>query len=135
MKNADQLPILACETRQSWEAWLNEHHTDSKGIWLKIAKKETGTASVSYAEALEGALCYGWIDGQKAAGPQPAGAGLLQHAQQRQPLRHPLPNPHGQKTRNPRRAHQQAHRHASQQAENTPVVASIQASTSLLDYP
>src|SRR5579859_5054892 len=67
MKNADQLPILACETRQSWEAWLNEHHTDSKGIWLKIAKKETGIASVTYAEALEGALCYGWIDGQKKA--------------------------------------------------------------------
>ena len=55
------------ETQQDWEAWLKEHHADTKGIWLKIAKKEARTTSVSYAEALDGALCYGWIDGQKAS--------------------------------------------------------------------
>lgn len=54
-------------TQQDWEAWLAEHYSDPTGIWLKIAKKATGFLSISYAEALEGALCYGWIDGQKAA--------------------------------------------------------------------
>jgi len=67
MKNTDNLPIIAFETQQDWEAWLEEHHTNTKGIWLKLAKKDTGIASVSYAEALEGALCYAWIDGQKAS--------------------------------------------------------------------
>ncbi len=67
MKNTDNLPIIAFETQPDWEAWLEEHHTNTKGIWLKLAKKDTGIASVSYTEALEGALCYGWIDGQKAS--------------------------------------------------------------------
>ena len=67
MKNADKLPIISFETQQDWEAWLKEHHTDTRGIWLKIAKKETGILSLSYSEALESALCYGWIDGQKAS--------------------------------------------------------------------
>lgn len=67
MKNADNLPIMPFATQQDWEAWLNEHYADTKGIWLKIAKKETGIPSLSYAEALEVAICYGWIDGQKAS--------------------------------------------------------------------
>ena len=67
MKNANDLPVISFETWQDCEAWLNEHHTDTKGMWLKIAKKETGIPSVSYAEALDSALCYGWIDGQKAS--------------------------------------------------------------------
>lgn len=67
MKKADTLPVLSFATQQDWEAWLEEHHADTRGIWLKIAKKETGIPSVSYPEALEGALCYGWIDGQKAS--------------------------------------------------------------------
>lgn len=67
MKKADTLPVLSFATQQDWEAWLEEHHADARGIWLKIAKKEMGIASVSYPEALEGALCYGWIDGQKAS--------------------------------------------------------------------
>ncbi|HEV2580872.1 MAG TPA: YdeI/OmpD-associated family protein, partial [Ktedonobacteraceae bacterium] len=54
-------------TQQNWEAWLNEHHAESGGIWLKIAKKRAGSMSVSYAQALESALCYGWIDGQKGS--------------------------------------------------------------------
>ena len=58
---------MSFETQQNWEAWLKEHHADTKGLWLKIAKKDTGIPSVSYAEALECALCYGWIDGQKAS--------------------------------------------------------------------
>ena len=67
MKKADTLPILSFETQQDWERWLTEHHTDTVGIWLKIAKKETGIPSVNYSEALDSALCYGWIDGQKAS--------------------------------------------------------------------
>jgi uncharacterized protein YdeI (YjbR/CyaY-like superfamily) len=67
MKKIDNLPILPFATWQDWDNWLAEHHTDTGGIWLKIAKKESGFASVSYAEALDSALCYGWIDGQKAS--------------------------------------------------------------------
>jgi len=67
MKKADNLPIMSFETPQDWEVWLKEHHTDTKGIWLKIARKATGRSSLSYAEALESAICYGWIDGQKAS--------------------------------------------------------------------
>ncbi len=67
MKKSDNLEVLSFDTQQDWEAWLKEHHADTRGIWLKIAKKEARAPSVSYAEALEGALCYGWIDGQKAA--------------------------------------------------------------------
>ena len=67
MKNSDIIPNMSFETQQEWEAWLKENHTETKGIWLKIAKKGALTPSVSYAEALDSALCYGWIDGQKAA--------------------------------------------------------------------
>ncbi|GCF10218.1 YdeI/OmpD-associated family protein [Dictyobacter arantiisoli] len=67
MKNHEELAIKEFTTQQDWETWLAEHYADPTGIWLKIAKKGTGILSISYAEALEGALCYGWIDGQKAA--------------------------------------------------------------------
>jgi uncharacterized protein YdeI (YjbR/CyaY-like superfamily) len=49
-------------TRAAWAKWLDAHHGDEAGIWLKFAKKGTGVTTVSYAEALEVALCYGWID-------------------------------------------------------------------------
>jgi uncharacterized protein YdeI (YjbR/CyaY-like superfamily) len=61
----DGLPVLAFDSRRSWEDWLAEHHHSSPGVWLKIAKKGAGPPTVSYPEALEAALCYGWIDGQK----------------------------------------------------------------------
>ncbi|MFI5273043.1 MAG: YdeI family protein [Ktedonobacterales bacterium] len=67
MTGSNHLPLLACETRDVWEVWLAAHHAEAAGVWLKIAKKDGGARSVSYAEALECALCYGWIDGQKAA--------------------------------------------------------------------
>jgi uncharacterized protein YdeI (YjbR/CyaY-like superfamily) len=67
VKNSDTIPIMSFGTQQGWEEWLKEHHAEAKGIWLKIAKKEASMPSVSYAEALDSALCYGWIDGQKAA--------------------------------------------------------------------
>jgi uncharacterized protein YdeI (YjbR/CyaY-like superfamily) len=61
------LPILSFASQKDWETWLNEHHRTSKGLWLKIAKKDSGIDSVNYAEALDAALCHGWIDGQKGA--------------------------------------------------------------------
>ena len=67
MATTDSYPTLSFDTQSTWEAWLAQNYADSKGLWLKIARKETGIPSVNYAEALESALCYGWIDGQKAA--------------------------------------------------------------------
>ena len=67
MGNGPELPVIPFTSRDRWEQWLDEHHASSGGLWLKIAKKGAGIESVSYAEALEVALCYGWIDGQKAS--------------------------------------------------------------------
>jgi uncharacterized protein YdeI (YjbR/CyaY-like superfamily) len=64
---AKELPILPFEDQSAWAAWLADNHATLPGVWLRLAKKATGTPSVSYAEALEVALCYGWIDGQKQA--------------------------------------------------------------------
>lgn len=62
---ADELPILLFATSPDLEAWLEQNHDGSPGLWLKIAKKGSGVESVSYGEALELALCFGWIDSQK----------------------------------------------------------------------
>ncbi len=62
---ADDLPILLFASPPGLEAWLEENHAESDGFWLKIAKKGSGESSVTYAEALELALCFGWIDSQK----------------------------------------------------------------------
>ena len=61
------LPVLSFPTARKWEEWLAKHHGDSRGLWLKIAKKGAEAATVTYAEALDAALCFGWIDGQKGA--------------------------------------------------------------------
>jgi uncharacterized protein YdeI (YjbR/CyaY-like superfamily) len=55
---------LPFASRESWEAFLEERHATSDGLWLKIAKKGSGIDSVTYDQAVEVALCYGWIDGQ-----------------------------------------------------------------------
>jgi len=63
---ADELPIRLFADPGALEAWLEENHdSSSAGLWLKIAKKGSGKRSVTYAEALELALCFGWIDSQK----------------------------------------------------------------------
>jgi uncharacterized protein YdeI (YjbR/CyaY-like superfamily) len=62
--NAD-LPTRLFPTQAQWAAWLEKNHRKSQGLWLRLAKKESGLQSVTYAEALDVALCYGWIDGQK----------------------------------------------------------------------
>ena len=61
----DDRPILAFETAQAWEAWLTKNGGTSPGIYIKLAKKDSGVLSVNYAEALEVALCHGWIDAIK----------------------------------------------------------------------
>ncbi len=62
---ADELPTLLFATWAELESWFEAEHASSDGIWLKIAKKGSGVQSVNYAEALEVALCFGWIDSQK----------------------------------------------------------------------
>src|SRR5579875_1517643 len=61
----DGLPILEAADQPSWERWLEANH-DTRGVWLKFAKKAAPVRTVTYAEALEIALCFGWIDGQVA---------------------------------------------------------------------
>src|SRR4051794_30676762 len=61
----NELPILLFADADELEAWLEENHRSSQGVWLKIAKKGAPEPSVTYREALELALCFGWIDSQK----------------------------------------------------------------------
>jgi uncharacterized protein YdeI (YjbR/CyaY-like superfamily) len=66
---ADELQDVAFETAAGWRAWLTEHHSEATGIWLRFAKSTAGqqearAATLSYAEALDEALCFGWIDAQ-----------------------------------------------------------------------
>jgi uncharacterized protein YdeI (YjbR/CyaY-like superfamily) len=61
----DGLPILPFASAAAWEAWLEGNHAASGGVWIKIAKKDSGVASVHYPEVLESALCFGWIDGRR----------------------------------------------------------------------
>jgi uncharacterized protein YdeI (YjbR/CyaY-like superfamily) len=59
-----ELEILWCASEEDWAAWLEVHHASRPGVWLKMAKKSAPVASINHREALETALCYGWIDGQ-----------------------------------------------------------------------
>jgi uncharacterized protein YdeI (YjbR/CyaY-like superfamily) len=58
-------PVIAFESQTTWEAWLADQDAASSGVWVKIAKQASGIPTVTFAEALESALCYGWIDGQR----------------------------------------------------------------------
>jgi uncharacterized protein YdeI (YjbR/CyaY-like superfamily) len=64
---ADDLPTQTFASQADWETWLEAQHVSARGVWIKIAKKATGILSVTHAEALESALCYGWIDGQRVS--------------------------------------------------------------------
>jgi uncharacterized protein YdeI (YjbR/CyaY-like superfamily) len=64
MKPTDY-PILPFKSKEKWADWLAKQYDKSTGVWLKLAKKDSGIASVTYEDALDVALCYGWIDGQK----------------------------------------------------------------------
>ncbi|UQA57600.1 YdeI/OmpD-associated family protein [Polyangium aurulentum] len=62
---AEEAPIIAFAEPRAWSDWLAAHHASSRGVWLKLAKKASGVASITYPEALEVALAWGWIDGLK----------------------------------------------------------------------
>ncbi|HEX6678239.1 MAG TPA: YdeI/OmpD-associated family protein [Actinomycetes bacterium] len=57
--------VLSCASPTEWEAWLAAHWQRPTGVWLKIAKKGSPVISVTVSEALDVALCYGWIDGTR----------------------------------------------------------------------
>jgi uncharacterized protein YdeI (YjbR/CyaY-like superfamily) len=70
--NADRdgQPVIEFEDRDAWQRWLHAQHAASAGVWLKLARKSSPNDTLTYAEALEEALCYGWIDAQKAPGDE-----------------------------------------------------------------
>ncbi len=65
MASQKESPTLPFASATLWEEWLSKHHSQVDGVWIKVAKKATGIASVTHDEALDVALCYGWIDGQR----------------------------------------------------------------------
>lgn len=66
MEHMERL-ILPFASAELWASWLAEHHADTPdGLWLKLAKRDSAIPTVTYAQALDEALCYGWIDGQKS---------------------------------------------------------------------
>src|SRR6266576_1300427 len=85
----DEVPTGDVETRSfpdaaAWEAWLGDHHDLLAGVWLKIAKKGSILASVTVAEALDVALCYGWLDSHRMGLDAPPS---LQKSSPRRPRR------------------------------------------------
>ena len=68
MAGAKEFEIVAFATAKEWRQWLAKNHAASDGIWLRLFKKTSGAVSVTYDEALDEALCYGWIDGQLKSG-------------------------------------------------------------------
>lgn len=65
IKSPDGLEVHAFPDASDFEAWLEAEHSEKPGIWIAIAKKASGLTSITYAEALDAALCFGWIDGQR----------------------------------------------------------------------
>src|SRR5258708_31021801 len=63
VKNSD-LEIISFKSSKAWEAWLAKHHSKTDGVWLQFFKKASGKKTITHAEALDAALCCGWIDGQ-----------------------------------------------------------------------
>ena len=66
MPEKQGLPVLVFADAKEWEDWLAKNHDTAKGVWITFAKKGADTATVTYPEAVEAALCQGWIDGQAA---------------------------------------------------------------------
>ena len=64
------LPTLSFATPRAFSKWLADHHASSRGLWLRLAKKASGRASITYPEAVDVALAWGWIDGQKQRGDE-----------------------------------------------------------------
>jgi uncharacterized protein YdeI (YjbR/CyaY-like superfamily) len=57
-------PVITCKSQKEWHSWLDKNHSRLNGAWLRFFKKAAAVKSVNYKEALDEALCYGWIDGQ-----------------------------------------------------------------------
>ncbi|HEY2161518.1 MAG TPA: YdeI/OmpD-associated family protein [Solirubrobacteraceae bacterium] len=64
MSSRPELPIVELRDQPAWRRWLEANHDSPDGVWLKLAKKASPTSTVTYAEAVEEAVCFGWIDGQ-----------------------------------------------------------------------
>ncbi len=64
MTTTTDFPIISLESQAQWEQWLADNHASSDGVWLQFFKKASGKKAITYPEAVEEALCYGWIDGQ-----------------------------------------------------------------------
>ena len=64
-RSVDDSQVLTCADAGAWESWLGDHHEGSGGVWLRIAKKGSDDVSVTIREALDAALCFGWIDSQR----------------------------------------------------------------------
>ncbi|MGF7216801.1 uncharacterized protein YdeI (YjbR/CyaY-like superfamily) [Spirosoma lacussanchae] len=67
---ATDLPTFYAPTRADWRQWLADHHATETSIWLKIYKKSSGIPSVTYDQAVDEALCYGWIDSTSGRGDE-----------------------------------------------------------------
>src|SRR5215475_10829489 len=98
-------PVISFATVPGCEAWFAAHYADHRGFWLKIGKMGAAE-TVNYAEALDVALCHGWIDGQKRGYDKTY---WLQRFTPRGPVRRALPSPttwrpHSRPTRRPRRS-------------------------------
>lgn len=61
----DDLPIIPFQSQQDWEDWLEANHAASHGVWMKLAKKASGIPTVNFSDAIDVAICFGWIDGQR----------------------------------------------------------------------
>jgi uncharacterized protein YdeI (YjbR/CyaY-like superfamily) len=60
----ESVKTIYAKNRKEWRYWLQKNHHSQKGIWLVYYKKHTGQTSISYTDAVEEAICFGWIDGQ-----------------------------------------------------------------------
>ena len=65
LKPSNDIPEMSFKSKEKWLQWLEMHNSKSTGVWLKLSKKGSNISSVTYPEAIEAALSYGWIDGQK----------------------------------------------------------------------
>jgi len=64
-ESIEDRPVIAFKDAQEWRTWLELNHDSVPGVWIKIAKKATGIPTVTHELALDDALCFGWIDGQR----------------------------------------------------------------------
>ena len=64
MKTKTELPVITFQLQKKWREWLLKNHSEENGVWLRLYKKDSGVKSINHENALDEALCFGWIDGQ-----------------------------------------------------------------------